>query len=61
MAKSKEKRAAKPQSPAKAAKTANSFVKVDAAALDPTLASLFASSVRLPLSIYILSARLIAD
>ncbi|EMD93986.1 hypothetical protein COCC4DRAFT_58610 [Bipolaris maydis ATCC 48331] len=44
MGKSKEKRAAKPESPKKSAQSANSFIKVDKAAFDPALASLFASS-----------------
>lgn len=43
MAKSQDKRPAKPEAREKSSK---SFVKVDKKALDPTLASLFASSVR---------------
>jgi len=45
MAKSKEPRPAKPEAREKSSKP---FVKVDKKAFDPTLASLFASSVRFP-------------
>lgn len=51
MGKSKEKRVAKPDSRKKSEQAASSFIKVDKAAFDPTLASLFASSVRLPLRV----------
>ncbi|USP77325.1 hypothetical protein yc1106_04599 [Curvularia clavata] len=44
MGKSKEKRAAKPDSSKKGEQSGSSFIKVDKAVLDPTLASLFASS-----------------
>jgi nucleolar protein 12 len=44
MAKSKEKQPAKTEAPQKSEK---SFIKVDKKAFDPTIASLFASSVRL--------------
>jgi len=47
MGKSKDKRAAKTESPKKSEKADKSFIKVDKKAFDPTLASLFASSVRL--------------
>lgn len=49
MGKSKEKRAAKAEEPKKSSKAGNSFIKVDKKAFDPTLASLFATSVRFPL------------
>jgi hypothetical protein len=42
MAKSKDKQSAKPESQKK---SENSFIKIDKKAFDPTLASLFASSV----------------
>jgi len=46
MGKSKDKRGAKTESPGKSEKADKSFIKVDKKAFDPTLASLFASSVR---------------
>lgn len=49
MGKSKEKRASRPEAPRNSAPPANSFIKLDKAAFDPTLASLFATSVRCPL------------
>ncbi|EOA88838.1 Nucleolar protein 12 [Exserohilum turcicum] len=44
MGKSKEKRASRPEAPRNSAPPANSFIKLDKAAFDPTLASLFATS-----------------
>jgi nucleolar protein 12 len=49
MAKSKDKRPAKTEPPKKSDKSPKSLIKVDKKAFDPTLASLFASSVRFPL------------
>jgi nucleolar protein 12 len=46
MAKSKDKRSAKTDTPKKSHKPDKSFIKVDKAAFDPALASLFATSVR---------------
>jgi nucleolar protein 12 len=53
MGKSKDKRAAKTESPKKSDKADKSFIKVDKTAFDPTLASLFASSVRDPLPTFL--------
>lgn len=47
MAKSKDKQPARPESQTK---RDASFIKIDKKAFDPTLASLFASSVRFPLA-----------
>jgi hypothetical protein len=47
MAKSKDKRSAKTDTPKKSHKSDSSFIKVDKKAFDPALASLFATSVRL--------------
>jgi hypothetical protein len=46
MAKSKDKRSAKTDTPKKSHKSDKSLIKVDKKAFDPALASLFASSVR---------------
>lgn len=46
MAKSKDKRSAKTDTPKKSQKSDKSLIKVDKKAFDPALASLFATSVR---------------